>query len=130
MSNLKKCPFCNHAIDDHADDCYLRLYSVALMDSMFLGRRKMFAHVSCEELKRAWNRRAELPVAHASISPSIEMLKEHGVVVEHTCHRVDSLDAFGIDDGGERFDACSLCARKLYLEDEFCSGCGAKVVSP
>lgn len=48
-------------------------------------------------------------------------------ISERTCHPVDSRDEFGIDDGGEAFDACSLCARKLYLEDDFCSGCGARV---
>lgn len=46
---------------------------------------------------------------------------------ERTCHPVDSHDEFGINDGGEAFDACSLCARKLYIEDDFCSGCGARV---
>lgn len=45
-----------------------------------------------------------------------------------TCHRVDSRKTFGITDGGHPFDCCSLCARKLYVEDEYCSGCGAKVV--
>ena len=37
----------------------------------------------------AWNTHAELPAAYASISPSIDMLREHGVVVEHTCHNAD-----------------------------------------
>lgn len=47
---------------------------------------------------------------------------------KRTCRRVNSLEAFGIKDGGEDFDTCSLCARKLYVEDIFCSGCGAEVV--
>lgn len=49
-------------------------------------------------------------------------------VPERTTKRVNSKDAFGITDCGEEYDACFLCARKLYIEDEFCSGCGAKVV--
>lgn len=49
-------------------------------------------------------------------------------VPERTTRRVNSKEAFDITDGGEEYDACCLCARKLYVEDEFCSGCGAKVV--
>ncbi len=128
---LKPCPFCGHKADEHADNCYIRLFAISLSDSLIFGDVSMHAHVSQEELRCAWNTRAELPVAHASISPSIEMLKEHGVVVEHTCHNADQSKArAGTFSVGGRFE-CSHCGASYgytELPYPFCPWCGAKVV--
>lgn len=59
MSDLKLCPFCGNEVDNHKDDCYFRLYSVAFADSLVLGKAGMHVHVSARELNEAWNTRAE-----------------------------------------------------------------------
>ena len=92
MSELKQCPFC---------DGFISVSTGRVPSGGWAARNKCMvcgAELTCfgetEDdaiiaLLKAWNTRAELPAAYASISPSIDMLREHGVVVEHTCHNAD-----------------------------------------
>lgn len=139
MKDLKLCPFCGNEVDNHKDDCYFRLYSVAFADSLVLGKAGMHVHVSARELNEAWNTRAELPMAHMSISPSIEMLKEHGVVVDRACVPHVEPKTFTGDTEPSFYQAVCDCgwvvgedgtSNLLEFEhvDNYCGGCGAKVV--
>lgn len=133
MSELKPCPFCGGEAELQDD--------ISREDRMFY--RAVCSDIECQghycndwsmmqgmAIDR-WNTRAELPVAYASISPSIEMLKEHGVVVEHTCHNADQSKArAGTFSVGGRFE-CSHCGASYgytELPYPFCPWCGAKVV--
>lgn len=115
MSELKPCPFCGHSIDDHADDCYMRLFAIQIADALMLGEAGMHAHVSRQEAQAAWNTRAE-----------------------RTCHPVEK---FGDDSPWPKL-VCSECGRPLHVDDAvdengieyselqpYC-GCGASVVEP
>lgn len=107
MSELKLCPFCCGEVDNHKDDCYFRLYSVAFVDSLMLGKSGMNVHVSSRELFDAWNTRAE-----------------------RTCEPIYPNDS---DFRENHVARCSECRRPLveYESGEmanFCHFCGARVV--
>lgn len=112
MSDLKPCPFCGHKADDHADDCYIRLFAISLSDSLIFGDASMHAHVSQEELRCAWNTRAE-----------------------RTC---EPIKKFSEESPWPKL-VCSECGRHLHFDDAvdengieyselqpYC-GCGARV---
>lgn len=103
MSELRECPFCCGEVDNHKDDCYFRLYSVAFVDSLMLGKSGMNVHVSSRELFDAWNTRAER---------TCENMAEQ-------CFR-EAYNAF----------LCSRCGTKTaFTNVDYCPSCGAKVVS-
>lgn len=94
MSELRLCPFCGHAIDDHADDCFLLLFATVLVDSLMLGNAGMYASVSKEAMRTAWNTRAE-----------------------RTCHVVIEDECPTCSECGEDIDpsffACPYCGAKV-----------------
>ena len=100
MSELRECPFCGQRINDHADDCYLELFAMQIADSLMLGDVGMYAHVSREAVRTAWNTR-----------------------YERTCEKVP-----GKMRCGERRPKCSECGYGLGDPRwEYCPSCGAKV---
>lgn len=109
MSELRECSFYGQGIDDHADDCYLRLFAIQIADSLMLGDVGMYAHVSREAARTAWNTRAERTCHPVEQLPSIESLS---TPVRLSCgHVVDGI----IDD-------------EVSMLPNFCEVCGAKVV--
>ena len=108
MKDLKLCPFCGNEVDNHKDDCYFRLYSVAFVDSLVLGKAGMHVHVSARELNEAWNTRAERTCG------------EPRGFIPH------DQDNFGHPSFTELW--CEHSDIELDPEWEYCPHCGAKVV--
>lgn len=100
QEGLKPCPFCGCEVDNHKDDCYFRMYSVAFADSLVFGKPGMNVHVSARELRDAWNTRAE-----------------------RTCRKVPGKMRYG-----DRKPKCSECGYGLGDPRwTHCPSCGAKV---
>lgn len=111
MSELKLCPFCCGEVDNHKDDCYFRLYSVAFVDSLMLGKSGMNVHVSSRELFDAWNTRAERTCENVKGDDclSFECSQRHGGFSTDP-----SASASGLDTRSFRY--CPHCGARVVVE--------------
>lgn len=116
MKDLKLCPFCGNEVDNHKDDCYFRLYSVALADSLVFGKAGMHVHVSARELNEAWNTRAERTCVPRVVPRSFSGDSEPSFY-QAIC---DCGWVVGEDGASSLSD--------FEHVDPYCGGCGAKVV--
>jgi len=131
----RKCPFCGQMINDHADDCYLRLFAVQIADSLMLGDVGMYAHVSREAVRTAWNARAErtchyfpdsMQVAFDENDEEIETGEAYSDGCDYTCSACGFTMLGGeegwFDETPGEYGGWNYKARFNY-----CPNCGAKV---
>lgn len=113
QEGLKPCPFCGCEVDNHKDDCYFRMYSVAFADSLVSGKPGMNVHVSARELRDAWNTRYE-PTCTMEKSRLSTGLPYQDVYICSKCNEQVIRGAI----------------RGISEQPNYCPHCGAKTVEP
>lgn len=124
MTELKPCPFCGgeDLEIDHAPTYDVRHPDVYEVHCVECGGRGGEGWTEAEAIA-AWNTRAEM-----GYEDTLILLDELGLS-ERTCHIVPAMRKYTLSDGTEAYeDGCSECGEYVSESDNYCPGCGAKVV--